>query len=49
MSGTILLNSTSINTTFKRINDIYEQMFKKKAYVHLYTAEGMELYEFEEA
>lgn len=49
MSGSILLNTTSINSTFKRVNDTFDLMFKKKAYVHWYTAEGMELYEFEEA
>ena len=49
MSGTSLLNSTSITTSFQRILSNFEKMFNRKAYVHWYTNEGMDENEFYEA
>ena len=49
MSGTCLLNSTSINITLRRVLTHFQKMYAKKAYVHWYTQEGMDLAEFDEA
>lgn len=49
ISGTILANSTSIHNTMRRLLTSFEKMYKKKAYVHWYTQEGMDIMEFEEA
>ena len=43
MSGTSLFNSTTIAQTLKRVDENFEKMYKKKAFVHLYTAEGMDI------
>jgi len=48
-SGTFVGNSTAIQDVFKRINQQFSQMFKKKAFVHSYTNEGMDLLEFTES
>jgi len=49
MSVTFIGNSTSIQTLFKRVNDQFTAMFKRKAFLHWYTAEGMDEMEFTEA
>ena len=49
MSGTSLFNSTSIGETMSRILNNFQKMYRKKAYVHQYTDEGMDLQEFDEA
>ena len=49
ISGTMIANSTAIESSMKRLLTSFEKMYKKKAYVHWYTAEGMDLQEFEEA
>lgn len=49
MSGTSLLNSTSIMNSMQRISLNFEKMYARKAYVHWYTNEGMDLSEFDEA
>lgn len=49
MSGTSLLNSTSIASSMQRVLSNFDKMFNRKAYVHWYTQEGMDVQEFEEA
>jgi len=49
MSATFIGNSTAIQDVFKRIGKKFSKMFKRKAFVHLYTNEGMEEMEFTEA
>jgi tubulin beta len=49
MSATFIGNSTSIQELFKRVGDQFSAMFKKKAFLHWYTSEGMDEIEFDEA
>ncbi|CEQ38622.1 SPOSA6832_00079, partial [Sporobolomyces salmonicolor] len=49
MSVTFIGNSTSIQELFKRIGDQFTAMFKRKAFLHWYTGEGMDEMEFTEA
>ena len=42
MSVTFLGNSTAIQELFKRISDQFTAMFKRKAFLHWYTQEGMD-------
>ena len=49
MSSTFVGNSTSIQDLFKRIGDQFAAMFRRKAFLHWYTGEGMDEMEFTEA
>jgi len=49
MSSTFVGNSTSIQELFKRIGDQFAAMFRRKAFLHWYTGEGMDEMEFTEA
>ena len=49
MSGTFIGNSTAIQFIFKRISDQFTAMFRRKAFLHWYTGEGMDELEFTEA
>ncbi|CAG8510861.1 8597_t:CDS:2, partial [Racocetra persica] len=49
MSGTFIGNSTAIQELFKRINTQFTAMFRRKAFLHWYTGEGMDEMEFTEA
>ncbi len=49
MSATFIGNSTAVQDLFKRINDQFTAMFKRKAFLHWYTGEGMDEMEFTEA
>lgn len=49
MSATFIGNSTSIQELFKRISDQFSVMFRRKAFLHWYTGEGMDEMEFAEA
>jgi len=49
MSVTFVGNSTAIQELFKRVNDQFTAMFKRKAFLHWYTGEGMDEMEFTEA
>uniref|UniRef100_A0A8W8M444 Tubulin beta chain n=1 Tax=Magallana gigas TaxID=29159 RepID=A0A8W8M444_MAGGI len=49
MSGTFVGNSTSIQEIFKRISEQFSAMFRRKAFLHWYTGEGMDEMEFMEA
>ncbi|KAG2198056.1 hypothetical protein INT46_003840 [Mucor plumbeus] len=49
MSGTFIGNSTAIQELFKRVNEQFTAMFRRKAFMHWYTGEGMDEMEFTEA
>uniref|UniRef100_A0A183CDJ5 Tubulin beta chain n=1 Tax=Globodera pallida TaxID=36090 RepID=A0A183CDJ5_GLOPA len=49
MSATFIGNSTAIQELFKRITEQFNAMFRRKAFLHWYTGEGMEEIEFAEA
>ncbi|PPQ74603.1 hypothetical protein CVT24_004192 [Panaeolus cyanescens] len=48
-AATALLNSTSIQELFKRNMTSFSAMFKRRAFLHWYTGEGMDIMEFTEA
>jgi tubulin beta len=48
MSGTFIGNSTAIQELFKRISEQFTAMFRRKAFLHWYTGEGMDEMEFTE-
>jgi tubulin beta len=49
MSATFISNSTSIQALFKRTAEQFSLMFRRKAFLHWYTGEGMDEMEFTEA
>ncbi|CAF1290649.1 unnamed protein product [Adineta steineri] len=49
MSATFIANNTSIQEVFKRISEQFTAMFRRKAFLHWYTCEGMDEMEFTEA
>jgi tubulin beta len=49
MSSTFVGNSTSIQEIFKRVGEQFSAMFRRKAFLHWYTGEGMDEMEFTEA
>ncbi|KDE06900.1 tubulin beta chain [Microbotryum lychnidis-dioicae p1A1 Lamole] len=49
MAVTFVGNSTSIQDLFKRVGDQMSAMFKRRAFLHWYTGEGMDELEFSEA
>lgn len=49
MSSTFVGNSTSIQELFNRIGQQFSLMFRRKAFLHWYTSEGMDEMEFTEA
>ncbi|GBL74957.1 Transposon Tf2-9 polyprotein [Araneus ventricosus] len=48
MSATFIGNSTAIQELFKRISEQFTAMFRRKAFLHCYTGEGMDEMEFTE-
>ena len=46
---TILGTSTAIQEMFKRVGEQFTAMFRRKAFLHWYTGEGMDEMEFTEA
>jgi hypothetical protein len=48
-AATIVGNNTAITNVFQRLVQQFDTMFHKKAYLHWYTGEGMDVQEFEEA
>ncbi|KAJ7215699.1 beta-tubulin 2 [Mycena haematopus] len=44
-----LSNSTSIQELFQRTHETFAAMFKRRAFLHWYTGEGMDVMEFSEA
>jgi len=49
MSVTFVGNSTAVQEMFKRIAEQFTAMFRRKAFLHWYTGEGMDEMEFTEA
>ncbi|KAG5445059.1 Tubulin beta-2 chain [Clonorchis sinensis] len=49
MSATFIGNTTAIQELFKRVADQFTVMFRRKAFLHWYTGEGMDEMEFTEA
>merc|ERR1719156_388812 len=49
MSVTFLGNTTAIQDMFKRVAEQFTAMFRRKAFLHWYTGEGMDEMEFTEA
>ncbi|KAK4875214.1 hypothetical protein RN001_011636 [Aquatica leii] len=49
MAATFIGNTTSIHELFKRISEQFSAMFRRKAYLHWYTGEGMDENEFWDA
>merc|ERR1712055_867219 len=41
MAATFIGNSTAIQEIFKRISEQFTAMFRRKAFLHWYTGEGM--------
>lgn len=48
-SSTFIGNTTAIQDLFKRMGDQFSLMFRKKAFLHWFTGEGMDEMEFTEA
>ena len=49
LAVTFLGNSTAIQEMFKRVAEFFTAMFRRKAFLHWYTGEGMDEMEFTEA
>ena len=49
MATTFIGNSTAIQEMFKRVAEQFTAMFRRKAFLHWYTGEGMDEMEFTEA
>ena len=49
MAVSFLGNSTAIQEMLKRVAEYYTGMFRRKAFLHWYTGEGMDEMEFTEA
>lgn len=49
MSATFVGNTTAIQEVWKRIGDQFTLMYRRKAFLHWYTGEGMDELEFTEA
>jgi hypothetical protein len=49
LSATFIGNSTAIQEMFKRVSEQFTAMFRRKAFLHWYTGEGMDEMEFTEA
>lgn len=49
MASTFIGNSTSIQEMFRHVSEQFIAMFRRKAFLHWYTGEGMDEMEFTEA
>jgi len=49
MSATFIANTTAIQDMFKRVSEQFSAMYRRKAFLHWYTLEGMDEMEFAEA
>lgn len=49
VSASFIGNSTAIQDLFKRVGDQFSVMFRRKAFLHWFTGEGMDEMEFTEA
>lgn len=48
-AATLLANTSAIRSMWEKLDRKFDLMFSKKAFVHWYTTEGMEVEEFKEA
>jgi len=46
LSGALVGNSTAIQKIFQGLGEKFTAMFRQKAFLHWYTAEGMDEMEF---
>merc|ERR1712167_182578 len=49
MATTFVGNTTAIQECWKRVSEQFTAMFRRKAFLHCYTGEGMDEMEFTEA
>lgn len=49
ISGTFIANTTAVKALFIRILEQFSAMFKRRAFIHWYLGEGMDIEEFSEA
>ncbi|XP_035518277.1 tubulin beta-6 chain isoform X1 [Morone saxatilis] len=49
MAATFIGNNTAIQEIFRRVGEQFSLMFRRKAFLHWYTGEGMDEMEFNEA
>ena len=49
MAATFIGNTTAIQELFIRVSDQFSAMFRRRAFLHFYTSEGMDEMEFSEA
>lgn len=49
MASTFIGNNTAIQEIFRRVGEQFSMMFRRKAFLHWYTGEGMDELEFTEA
>uniref|UniRef100_A0A7S0ZRF2 Tubulin beta chain n=1 Tax=Noctiluca scintillans TaxID=2966 RepID=A0A7S0ZRF2_NOCSC len=49
MAAAFIGNSDAVKVMFTRVTDVYHAMFRRKAFLHWYTNEGMDEMEFTEA
>ena len=48
-SASVIANNTSIQELFSKLDEQFEAMYRRKAFLHWYSNEGMDEKEFEEA
>ena len=48
-AATLIGNNTAIQEVYKRISEQFTSLFRRKAFVHWYTGEGLDEMEFTEA
>jgi len=48
MAATFIGNNTAIQEIFARVGEQFSAMFRRKAFIHWYTGEGMDEMEFSE-
>lgn len=49
MSGTLLINSTSIQKMFSHVSEQFSALYRRKAYINPYTWNGVDEMDFVEA
>ncbi len=49
MAGIFIGNNTAVQELFRRVSEGFSFMMKRRAFLHLYTGEGMDEVEFFEA
>ncbi|XP_050545309.1 tubulin beta-6 chain-like [Daktulosphaira vitifoliae] len=49
VSGTIMTNGTNSKGIFQRVLKLYSRLMSRKAFLHLYTEQGLEINDFQQA